>query len=249
MGNWLRADLGEHLTWGAFLFIVVAAFVGSIVQGVIGFGVNLVLVPAMALVVPEALPVAPIAGALPLIIGMLLRERDGADWSGLGWIALGRVPGSVIGAWIVATVAVGTLAVLAGGAVLAAVVASMVAATVPLTWWSKLTAGFASGVMGTATSIGGPAIALLYQHEEGPRLRATLAASFLVSVVVSLAVLAISGAVAGWQLVLAAGTFPGLLGGLAVSTRVKGRVDGRWLRPSVLVFATVTALMAIARGF
>lgn len=248
MQNWLSADLADHLTWSAYVLILMAALVGAIVQGVVGFGINLVVVPAMAVVVPEALPVAPMAGAMPLIVLMILREREGADWAGLGWIALGRVPGSLVGAWIVATVAAGTLAMLAGGAVLVAVVVSVMAAAVPLNSWTKLTAGFVSGVMGTSTSVGGPAIALLYQRSPGPALRATLAVSFLVSVAISMTVLVASGAVAGWQLVLGLGTVPGVAVGFGVSSRLKGRVDGRWLRPAVLGFAAVAAVAAILRG-
>lgn len=36
-------------------------------------------------------------------------------------------------------------------------------------------AGVVSRVTGTATSIGGSPLALMYQHESGPRVRATLA--------------------------------------------------------------------------
>jgi uncharacterized membrane protein YhaH (DUF805 family) len=46
------------LTVGVVLVAVVATFVGAIIQGAIGFGMNLVTVPALALVLPEALPVA-----------------------------------------------------------------------------------------------------------------------------------------------------------------------------------------------
>ena len=46
-------------------------------------------------------------------------------------------------------------------------------------------AGIASGIMGTATAIGGPPMAVVYQHEGGPRARGTLAAFFTVGAVIS----------------------------------------------------------------
>src|SRR3546814_2113004 len=71
------------------------------IQGSLGFGMNLVTVPALALVLPEALPVAVITLGLSISIGMLRHEHHALDRVGLAWILAGRVPGSVVGAWVV----------------------------------------------------------------------------------------------------------------------------------------------------
>ena len=102
--------------------------------------------------------------------------------------------------------------------------------------------------MGTATSIGGPPLALLYQHHEGPVLRATLAATFALGTVVSVLGLALAGVIEGWQVVLALALAPGTLLGVLASNRLVGRLDGAWLRPAVLLFVSVAAVVAIARG-
>jgi uncharacterized membrane protein YfcA len=102
--------------------------------------------------------------------------------------------------------------------------------------------------MGTATSIGGPPLALLYQHQEGPVLRATLAATFSLGTVLSLAGQVAAGAVAGWHVALAVALFPGTLAGLAASSRLAHRLDGAWLRPAVLAFAAAAAAVAVVRG-
>ena len=52
-----------------------------------------------------------------------------------------------------------------------------------------LTAGFLSGFMGTSSAIGGPPMALVMQHEGSDFIRANLAAFFIVSCVLSLAML------------------------------------------------------------
>ena len=49
--------------------------------------------------------------------------------------------------------------------------------------------------MGTASSIGGAPVALVYQHAGGPRTRATLASIFVFGTVISIGTLAIAGAV------------------------------------------------------
>jgi uncharacterized protein len=232
-----------------YLLALGAVTLGATVQGSVGFGAALIAVPAIALVVPDALPVTVIVWVAPLCAAMALRERGGIDRSGVGWATLGRVPGSAMGAWVVNAVAASTLSILAGGAVLLAVTVSLLSVTVPPRPGSSLVAGFASGLMGTATSVGGPPVALLYQHEPGPVVRSTLAAMFTVGTVMSFSVLALTGAVEGWQVVLALALQPGLVLGLLLSRVVVRRLDGRgWLRPAVLAVAGVTALLAVVRG-
>jgi len=102
--------------------------------------------------------------------------------------------------------------------------------------------------MGTATSIGGPPLALLYQRQEGRVLRSTLAMAFVFGTAISLTGLAIAGAIEPWHLELALAMVPGLVGGLAVSRALGRRLDGPLLRPAVLGLATVAALVAVARG-
>src|SRR3546814_16712911 len=86
---------------------------------------NLVTVPALALVLPEALPVAVITLGLSISIGMLRHEHHALDRVGLAWILAGRVPGSVVGAWVVAVASTTVLEALAGAVVLAMVLASV----------------------------------------------------------------------------------------------------------------------------
>jgi uncharacterized membrane protein YfcA len=226
----------------------VAVTVGSVVQGSIGFGANLVAVPVMAIVEPSALPAALMLPVLPLSLAMVGRERHGVDWRAVGWLTAGRVPGTLAGALVVAAVAAETLSVLAGVAVLAGVVVSIASATIPVTRATEVATGVVSGAMGTATAIGGPPLALLYQHHEGPVLRATLAATFSLGTALSALVLALTGSIEGWQVLLAVGLFPGALVGVAASSRVIGRLDGAWLRPAVLGFAAAAAVVAIVEG-
>jgi uncharacterized membrane protein YfcA len=237
-----------HLSLAEYLVVLAITGVGATVQGSIGFGSNLIAVPVVALFAPEALPVVLLLWALPLVVMMAVREHHGVDWSGVGWMTAGRLPGTALGAWVVATVATDTLSVLCGGAVLMAVVMSVATTALPLTPVAKTAAGFTAGVMGTATSIGGPPMALLYQRHAGDVLRSTLAVAFTVGTATSVTVLALSGAVEGWHLVLAIALLPSLAAGLFLSGPLTGRLDGRWLRPAVLGFATLAALVAVARG-
>jgi len=237
-----------HLGPAGFAAVLVVVTVGAAVQGSVGFGANLLAAPVLAAIEPEALPTTLMVLILPLAVAMVRREHEGVDRGAVGWLMAGRVPGTVVGSLVVAAITADTLSVLAGAAVLVAVLTSVVAPRVPVTPATCVAAGVASGAMGTATSIGGPPLALLYQHQEGPVLRATLAATFALGTVLSLVGLALAGAVDPWQVALAGALLPGTLVGIGVSSRLAPRLDGAWLRPAVLAFAAVTATVVLVRG-
>jgi uncharacterized membrane protein YfcA len=228
--------------------VALAVGVGALVQGSIGFGSNLVAVPVLALADPDALPATLVLVVVPLVIAMAVREHHAVDRAGVTWITIGRIPGTALGAWVVAIVSESTLAVLLGSSVLVAVALTAFSGPVPVNRSTTATVGFASGVMGTATAIGGPPMALLYQHHEGPVLRSTLALAFAFGTVLSIAGLVVADAIHLWHIALATALLPALLAGLALSRLVVGRIEGRWLRPAVLVFAAATAVLAIIRG-
>ncbi len=97
--------------------------------------------------------------------------------------------------------------------------------TLPVTRTSLLTAGFVSGVTGTATSIGGPPMALLYQHRDPRQLRCTLAVYFLVGAGLSLAGLALDGTLHSRELYVALALCPALGLGFGASRLLHRRVD------------------------
>jgi uncharacterized protein len=237
-----------HLSWPEYGALLAVAAIGAGVQGVVGFGANLLLVPVAAIFVPDALPAALIFWAFPLTVSMVLREPHGVQWPAVGWATAGRLPGVLVGAWIVSAVASDVLSILAGGAVLLAVAASVAAPSVQITPATITGVGFVSGVAGTATAIGGPPMAVLYQHEDGPVLRATLAGGFVLGAVISFAGLWAFGEVEGWQVLVGASLLPGQALGLWLSGPLTRRLDRRWLRPVVLVVATLAASGAVVRG-
>jgi uncharacterized membrane protein YfcA len=102
--------------------------------------------------------------------------------------------------------------------------------------------------MGTASAIGGPPPALLYQHHPGPVLRSTTAALFVVGTLLSTLVLALAGQVDGEHVALALGLTPAVASGLLLSRLVGGRIDAGWLRPGVLVVAAAAGALTLLRG-
>lgn len=237
------------ITVEAVAIAAAAVLVGSTVQGSLGFGMNLVSVPMLALVLPKALPVSVIVLGIPISIGMFRYERRAVDRAGVGWIVAGRIPGSVIGALIVATVSTAILQGLAGGIVLVLVLASVAAPPLQVRRETQIAAGLVSGVTGTSAGIGGPPLALLYQHHPGPTMRSTLAAAFIVGTSLSLITLALAGQIGVGQILLGVGLAPVVVAGSVAGRRFHKVLEQGWLRPLVLGFAATAALAALVHAF
>jgi hypothetical protein len=150
-----------------------------------------------------------------------------------------------VGAWVVATVTTAALQGLIGAFVLLFVLASLVTPPIPVGPGTQVTAGAVSGVTGTAAGIGGPPIALLYQHHAGPEMRSTLAASFFFGTLLSITTLAVAQQVSWDQLLLGTALAPLVVAGSYAGRRFHDFLDRGWMRPAVLVFATVSAFVVI----
>jgi uncharacterized membrane protein YfcA len=136
------------------------------------------------LIRPELVP-GPLINGLALTLLVARRERDSIDLLGVKWALLGRVPGIALGAWALASVPVQEMSLLVGLAVLAGVALGFTRVKLSPAPGILLGAGLLSGIFGTIASIGGPPLALVYQHEPGPKLRGTLAGYFIVGALMS----------------------------------------------------------------
>jgi uncharacterized membrane protein YfcA len=240
-----RWRLSDVVSGGEFAVVSVVVALGSSVQASLGFGLGLLGAPVIALIDPTLVPGTLIMLATTLTVMIVVREREHLDLRGAGWALVGRLPGTLLGAILVARLPARLLAL-----TLAVVVLVGVAVTArgwrPRT--SKLalvTAGAASGVMGTTASIGGPPMALVWQESPGPRLRGTMSAFFLVGSALSLMALSLVGAVTMETISKAGTLLPAVLIGYAASRFVNRRLDQPRLRRFALVVSTAGALALI----
>jgi uncharacterized membrane protein YfcA len=231
-----------------FVAIFAAVFVGALVQGSIGFGLNLIAVPAIAVYQPAVLPAAAIILALPMTLGSALRERTHIDPPAVLWVTLGRLPGVILGAWVVSRLAPESLSLVIGGIVVVAVIMSVTSISISIDRRSQAVVGFLGGLMGTTSSVGGPPMALLYQNEPGPTVRATLGATFLVGLVLSLVALGVVGEVSTLHWRFGGAMMPAVLLGLFVSRFAHAWLDAGWLRPCVLGFSALAGIGVVIRG-
>ena len=227
--------------------LAVVTFISAFIQGSLGIGFALIVAPIVGMLKPELLPVTLLLLMLPLNFHVAVREREHIDWQGASWITVGRFAGTFAGLWLLAALSLDQLDLAVGIFTVVAAVAALVAPPFTPNKPSALGVGLFTGVTETATGIGGPPLALLYQHAKAPVLRATVAFCFLVGEVMSLIVLASSGRLRSEQLLAALYLTPSVLLGSAASRLAHHRIGGRGLRLAVLSFAIVSGLFLILR--
>ena len=232
-------------------YLAIAALltaVAGLVQGTIGLGFAIVSVPLLSLVDPRLVPVPQMIASLPLSLWMMRREREDLDTKGVLWTTLGRVPGTLLGMWLLTVASQTVLDLTIGGIVLAGVGALSFGRAVPRNVGTELAAGAVSGAGAVVSAIGGPPIALLYKDDTGGTVRSSLAAIFTIGLFVTLLGRAASGHLTqlDWELgiLLMAPTLTGLWG----SRYLTGKVEGQPMRIAILLISGVAALALIGRA-
>ena len=224
-----------------YVVALAAVIAGAVAQGSIGFGFGMLAAPVLALVDEQLVPGAVLLLGLTVAAVIAWHERGALDWLGIKWALVGRVLGTVAGAYAVSRLDHDALSIALGGLVLLAVVLSLSGWNVRPTGPTLVGAGMVSGVMGTLTSVGGPPMALVYQREQASTLRSTLAGFFLFGASLALVTLAVSGELGRHEIVSGIFLLPGLLVGLAVSRMLAPYLDRGWTRGIVLGLSAVAA--------
>lgn len=236
---------GSFYAWALATAIVMT---GAALQGSAGFGFALLSSPILAFVDTRLVP-GPLIVAVTLLLALTAwRERSAVDARGLGWVLGGRVPGTVAGAYALSALGDRALTTALGVLVLLAVAISLGSVHLRRTRPLLLFAGFVSGLMGTTAALGGPAVAVLYQHERGPLVRSTLATYFLVGAVMSIAALVAVGRLGRSEVLLAVGLLPGIALGFSLSRFTSRWLDRGYTRLAVLLIAGVAGLSSVLHG-
>lgn len=227
--------------------VALAILLASCLQASIGFGIGMLAAPIVALVDPGLIPGTLILVAALVTLMVVVRERQDIDLHGTKWALVGRVPGTIAGALLLAMLPERGLAIM-----LALVVLGGVAMTsfgwIPLPRRRNVVlAGAASGVLGTATAIGGPPMALVWQRNEGARLRGTMSGFFLIGSLMSIIALAVTGAVTEHTFVMFGVLIPAAVIGYALSRGLNLLLDPKRLRWLAIGASALGAIVLIGR--
>lgn len=221
---------------------------GSALQASIGFGVALVAAPLLVFVDRLFVPGPLLAASGVLAASMAWRERGSVDLAGIRPAIWGRLVGTPPAALLVGAISSAAFDLVFGLLVLTAVGVSLVHRRIEPTRRAVFVASAASGFMGTASSIGGPPLALVYQNADGPRLRSTLAVFFVMGSVASLVALAAVGRFGLAELARAGVLVPGVALGIAISGPLARALDRSAARPFVLGLSSLAALAVLGRA-
>uniref|UniRef100_UPI003D8CC08E sulfite exporter TauE/SafE family protein n=1 Tax=Gordonia sp. B7-2 TaxID=3420932 RepID=UPI003D8CC08E len=235
------------MTVAILAVVTVTVCLAACMQASIGFGMGMLAAPVVALVAPELLPGTLIASATVVTLMVVVKEREALDLRGTGWALVGRIPGTIAGALLLVWLPERGLALMLAGVVLGGVVLAA------LGWQPRprrralATAGAASGLLGTATSIGGPPIALVMSGSEGARVRSNMSAFFLVGSLMSLGALAAAGHLHREIAVAFVVLIPAVVVGYFASRYVNRLLDAKRLRTVSIVVSTIGALLLIGQ--
>lgn len=228
----------------ACLIIVVA----STIQTAVGFGLGLVAVPFLVLIDPQMIP-APIImiAFVQLTISAWIHRAD-IRWSVLWLAVIGRLPGTALAVWLMSFTGMEGIKIFIGCAILVSVALSLFNISAAPNGRNHLIAGFFSGLSGTATSIGGPPIAMLYQQQQGDFVRANLSAYFAIGSLISLAGMGIGGFVTEQSWVYFGYFLPATLVGTWLGMKLSHALKPTFMRPAILILCSSSALVLLVQA-
>ncbi len=230
------------------VLVTLCSAVGFTLQGAVGFGMGILGSPLLILIDGRMVPGPILASTMLFTVLLIRREHRAIDLVGVRWAVAGRLVGTVPAAAALAVLPSDRLRLVFGIIVLLAVAISVSGLAVAPRPAALLAAGVLSGIMGTMASIGGPPIALLYQHASGAQIRGTLSGIFLIGTAMSLAALVVVGRFGLEELRLSGLMAPGAIAGFVISRRFASRLDRGYTRRAVLAVAAMAGLIVIARS-
>lgn len=234
------------IEWPLALLAVVIVLVGSATQASIGVGLGLLAAPTLTLIDPGFIPGAIAICVVPLTVGMSVRERAHVD-PAIYRAVVGRVAGIFVGAALLSVTGQDFIALVVGLSVLLAVVVSATGVRFAPTRRNLLIAGTASGFTGTVAAIGGPPMALTYQHADPRILRSSLAVFNTIGSMFIIPSLIVAGVLGVREFRLGLLLVPGVLIGLWLGRIGIARVPERLVRPAVLAACTGSAIALLVR--
>jgi uncharacterized membrane protein YfcA len=218
------------------------------IQGSIGFGMGLVAAPFLYLLNPILVPGPLLICAMVLLLFMIRRDGRSVRWRELGWPLLGRCIGTVPAIFVLRYFTGDAFSIALGTLLLAAVAMSLRGIHFRPTPRNLLCAGSISGFMGATVAASGPAMALVYQHERGERLRGVLSWYFLLGGLVTVPAFYAGGRLGMPEILATLILAPAAPLGYVLSSHTFPHLEKQGLRPAVLALSALSGIAVILRG-
>lgn len=243
-------DFTQIMGVGMMTYIVMAAVVATaaFLQGVGGVGFAMLAAPVAVMIAPEMVP-----GSLLVLGGSVsflaaVRERHAIVMPVVNSALVGRVAGTLLAAIGMTQLSSQGLGLLFGGFILIAVLLSASGMRVKPTVTNVCGLGVVSGVMGTLTSVGAPALAIAMQSLKPDQLRPSLGGTLFVGALVSIISLAFAGLFSWKDLRLGLALWPFMYLGFQFSSRARHAVSPKNIRLFLLVFCGLSSVILIVKS-
>ncbi len=237
-----------ELSWYHWLMATAIMCFGAFVQSTIGFGLAIIAAPLLYMIDPMFVPGPLIACGFLLALAMAMQNFSSLQLRGVATALVGRLPGTYIGILILASISQASLSIGIGAMVLMATLLTWTTFDINPSRGNFLIAGFLSGVAGTATSIGGPPVAILLQNQKAKEIRGNLAGYFIFSSLMSTTALAISGHYTADHILLSAYLVPGLILGFTLDHLAIKTFAMETIRPAILSMCLIAGIAAVIQG-
>lgn len=230
------------------ILINIIVLIGSLLQGLIGYGIGMFCAPLLFLINPNLVPAPLIILSTFITFFMVMRDKDHLQFKQVSWAIMGGFLGIVLAGIALKVTSKDQFELAFGVLILLAVIISVLGFSPKVNRKSNILAGVSSGFMGTITGVGGPPMALLYQHGEIKNIKANLTAFFLFVNIIAIITLVIIGQITPQTLLTVALCSPGMIIGLYISTKAGHIVNAHTIRHWILVLCTITSVIAITRA-
>jgi uncharacterized protein len=222
--------------------------IGAVLQAATGMGTGILIVPLLALIDLSLVPGPAVVASMALSLPMAWRGREHIAYDDLKPLMAGVFAGCSIGAFGLAAIPAERVGIVFALLILITVAITSTGVRIPFNRRSLASVGAIAGVMGAASGVGAPPIALLYQHREGPELRPTLAFVYAASSVIIAGFLSAFGKFGSREAGFALLLVPGYLLGYLIATPLARILDRGYSRLAVLVLSTVSAVALLLRS-
>ena len=238
----------SHYPAWQWLAAALAITAATCVQYGLGIAFGLIAGPLLALVSIDFVPAPVLLLTCVTATSSLISERHLVNWrqarTGIG----GRIAGAIIAAMVLGMIpSEKAFMPLFGLTIAGAVLVSVSGISVPFSLPSIAAAGSVSGFTATITGVGGPPMAIVYQHQKAATARPTLQAFFAFGSALSFIILFLSGHVGVRDIVITAMLLPAFAAGFLIGPFVRPLFD-RNFRKFLLALAAASAAMLIWRG-
>lgn len=237
-----------EFTFITIIAINIIVLLGSLLQGLIGYGVGMFCAPLLFIIDPSLVPAPLILISTVITVIMLYRDKSHLQFDQVSWAMKGGFIGVILAGLVLRIATKEQFELAFGLLMLAAVFISVLGFSPVVNKKSNTIAGFTSGFMGTITAVGGPPMALLYQHGDIKNIKANLTAFWLFLNIIAIITLSLIGEITMGTLTIVAQTLPGVFIGLYISTKAHGIVKAHLVRRWILVLCFITSVVAIVRA-